>query len=122
MVRGTVLAATMLIVVSVQASAQYSGERTMMGFGSASCAVWSGERAGKTLRSYAMEFWVLGFISGTNWASPADRKDLLAGMDADAMWSWLDNYCRLRPLEPLSASVVGLINELRQRAERPSAR
>ena len=61
-----------------------------------------------------MAFWALGYVSGAN-VFFTEGKDSLKEVDADAIWSWLDNYCRSHPLEKFADSVQNLTIELQAR-------
>jgi hypothetical protein len=56
----------------------------------------------------SIEFWALGFVSGNNWGAD---KDYFNGVDASAIWAWLDNYCQAHPFERFSDAVTSLIRE-----------
>jgi hypothetical protein len=55
------------------------------------------------------ESWVLGFLAGagdaTNGANP------LNGLDANAVFGWIDNYCSIHPLSPIGKAAEALFNE-----------
>ncbi len=44
------------------------------------------------------------------------KNDFLKGIDANAMWSWVDNYCRSQPGELFAIAVNKLAIELEARA------
>ena len=52
----------------------------------------------------AFEQWLLGFLTGTAdlAATPGviepGKLDPLRGVDAEAVWAWVDNYCHAHPL------------------------
>jgi len=83
---------------------------THIGFANTSCGSWTQARANH--RSTHMEFWVIGFMSGVNYARSDEGFDMLKGKDAEALWSWIDNYCRSQPLEILPIAVAYLAIEL----------
>lgn len=73
--------------------------RKNVGFADSSCGTWTTRRSDSHKFSYlraGMESWALGFVSGSNWNSAG--KDRLEGIDTDAIFSWIDNYCRQNPL------------------------
>ena len=59
-----------------------------------------------------MVVWTLGFLTGLNFSS-LDR-DLLGGVDIDAVVAWMDNYCREHPLKNLTQAAFDLLDELKQ--------
>jgi hypothetical protein len=76
-----------------------------------SCAFWTNVRtdAGKL----GMQSWALGFVSGINWTTTG--KDRLDHIDANAIYSWIDNYCGQHPLETFANAVRSLAQELENR-------
>jgi hypothetical protein len=45
----------------------------------------------------------LGFLSGIGFTADGDP---LAGMDAEGVWSWVDNYCRAHPIEKIAKAAA----------------
>ena len=87
---------------------------TVAGFNNISCGSWTQARANH--QSASMEAWALGFLSGVNYGrSDVEGKDILQGTDADSLYSWLDNYCRSRPLETFTVAVARLTIVLKAR-------
>jgi hypothetical protein len=68
-----------------------------------SCRDWLNERADGR-QGHALQFWVLGFVSSPN-AEPRDPP----GLDAAAVWYWVDNYCRARPMDGLGQAAVAFM-------------
>ena len=68
-------------------------KRTFIGPGTESCGAWTAARQAKGTRASFFEIWVLGYVSGQNWAD-ADRPDFLAptNVDMPGMMAWIDNY------------------------------
>jgi hypothetical protein len=97
MKRRMLLAAAVLMIFITQPSAEM---RQYIGFADTPCATWTAERAKPSLERFTyrqfmgekMESWVLGYVFGSN--SSVNSKDILKGINADAVYSWLDNYCR----------------------------
>jgi len=67
--------------------------------------------------------WVQGWLSAENqeFKSTVSKmpdkakfgdKDLLIGLDVDAIEGWLENYCRAHPLDHLFAAANALTGEL----------
>jgi hypothetical protein len=42
--------------------------------------------------------WILGFLSGVGYRGEG-VVDPLNGVDAQAVWAWMDNYCQANPLK-----------------------
>ena len=60
-----------------------------VGLGFSSC----GQTAG------VYEQWVVGFLSGIGYEGIGQGDDRLAGVGANGVWTWVDNYCRAHPLD-----------------------
>ena len=87
-----------------------------VGFQNTSCGSWTQARANH--QSAYMEYWAMGFVSGTNVARYGDDKlDILKGVaDPEALFSWIDNYCYSKPRELFPVAATYLIIEMRGRA------
>jgi hypothetical protein len=69
------------------------------------------------LENISFTAWALGYLSGLNQALHGFKKaDMLQGVDAQALLSWLDNYCRANPLDNLGKALDGLTGDLVKRA------
>jgi hypothetical protein len=120
--------ASVAVAALVTAHSPVSGQ-TVMGAGTISCGEWlrlrSFEgRAGnfKELASlYQIHAWIDGFVSGINLRidlADTGGPDLLASRpDSVAMYAWLDNYCRSKPLNIVVDAVMALAKELQSRAK-----
>lgn len=109
-----ILVSAILIGLSLQSMAQ---TRKYIGYATTSCGSWTNERSKQySIASLGLEHWALGFVSGSNWTSHG--KDELADVDADAIYAWLDNYCRQNPLDKFPHAVTTLAQELANRAAR----
>ena len=79
--------------------------------------VWEARTTGDKASSYQMQAWVAGFLTGYNIASATDPDFLGKSMpDKVAMYIWIDNYCRDKPLNIVAAAVMALKDELVARA------
>ena len=58
---------------------------------------------------WQIEQWVAGFLSGM--AVKQSGSDFLNGLDAEAVFGWLDNYCSAHPLERISNAPLDLASE-----------
>jgi len=87
----------------------------VVGFQHTSCGTWTQARANH--QSAEMEFWAMGFVSGANVVRARENAvDILKDVgDAEALLSWIDNYCRSKPLELLPVAATYLVIELRGR-------
>jgi hypothetical protein len=90
-----------LLIISFPMPAQ--SNPTVGGVGLMSCGSWTAHR------SLNAQQWVLGFLSGVGLAGQADAIDPLSGTDAEAVWAWIDNYCRSNPLKQIADAAVAFI-------------
>ncbi len=95
-VRGMILIATL---ISFRAEANH-----LLGYGADSCATWGVERhKPNSILALGFDAWSLGFLSGVG---AQGINDPLNGVDANAVFAWLDIYCRSRPLENLAQADI----------------
>ena len=76
----------------------------LIGAGTDACATWTADRRtpdGKAALQDAQ--WVVGYLSGIGYEGPSDV-DPLNGVDAEAVWTWIDNYCRAHPMDEIRAA------------------
>lgn len=57
--------------------------------------------------------WVLGFITGLNYASD-EGTDMLRAIDADTISDWVDRYCQQHPTEDTVKAAAKLFIELQK--------
>ncbi|TAM51220.1 MAG: hypothetical protein EPN57_18375 [Paraburkholderia sp.] len=93
-----------LLCVAANANARDTVEQLGKGVGS-TCGTWTAERKTST-QWFSAANWVLGFMSGA--ASALDR-DLLDGLDSNAVLGWMDNYCRAHPLDQIADGATSLL-------------
>lgn len=99
-----ILAALSVLTINAQAV-------TVMG--ARSCGNWVRDRQNEQAWStLADEAWLVGFLSGN---SVSTQKDFLAGVSAEPLYLWVDNYCRANPLNDLSDAGFYLSIELIRR-------
>jgi hypothetical protein len=67
-----------------------------------SCEMWRGHHG-------LGDGFVIGALSGFNIA--CDGPDVLAGLDVEAVFAWVDQYCAQHPLDPLMTAVRALLKE-----------
>ena len=107
-------ALTVMLATGVSTQALSQTPTTVMGFADTSCATWTQERTNH--QSQRMEDWALGFASGADGVlSQSGSPDFLKNVEGhDALFSWIDNYCRSNPREVFPIAVMNLIIELRK--------
>ena len=82
---------------------------TVAGLGNSSCGTWTAAR--REQRAVGYEQWILGFLNGIGFkgvSASASGGDPLNGLDADAVWAWVDNYCQASPLDAIWLAAVQL--------------
>jgi hypothetical protein len=64
--------------------------------------------------------WVLGFISGANWAATTqnDRHVGSSFTDPEAINAWVEQYCRGHPLDKIADAAVAIRVEYARREGR----
>lgn len=87
-----------LCVAAMPAVAQASppGKYQLIGSGTISCGTWTAQR--RQGQAWPAQQWILGFLSGVSYESSSGDNPL-SGVDADAVWAWMDNYCQTNPLD-----------------------
>jgi hypothetical protein len=111
MVRLVMLAAAMLTAATVQVWSQESSAM-LIGFGTSSCGTWRQVNRASS-EWFGIWNWVLGYVSGQNFARTGN--DFLKQTDADAIIAWMDDYCRSHPLEKVVTGANNLVTELQSR-------
>jgi hypothetical protein len=81
----------------------------LMGAGRSSCGTWTADRASRGVGAMNEESWVVGYLSGA--AVYASNLNPLNGVDGNAVWAWMDNYCRAHPLVSINNTVDAFIEE-----------
>jgi hypothetical protein len=100
--------ALVTVVTSVAAFTQAGRDdgRTIYGAGTNSCSLWSDARERETW--FTSGQWILGFVSAANQYS----KVAPAKTDARSLASWVDDYCRERPMSDLADAARELVERL----------
>ncbi len=78
---------------------------TIYGQGNLSCGEWI---ASNLRGTHLYATWVLGFVSGTGFASRGDLRQT----DSSGIAAWIDNYCQANPLETIEGASASLVSEL----------
>src|SRR6266705_1916680 len=80
----------------------------LMGAGMSSCGKWTESKSIPQLH-YQVKQWVLGFISGSNWARDEIQ---VTPPDEQAVVAFVDKYCKNNPLQRVSSAAAILIESL----------
>ena len=84
----------------------------------ASCASWMKSGGNKLIRAQ-YEFWVRGFVSGHNFANPPRQVKVGAFPESDALYQYLDQYCRDNPQSSFIGGAIQLVELLREPVAAP---
>ena len=99
----------LLLIVSVAPGATAVGP-TILGPGGLPCTKWADQRPEVFS---AQGGWVLGYLSGLAVAS--NSRGLENSDDVWAIFQWIDNYCRVHPLDTVAVATHRLFDELNRR-------
>jgi len=110
------LGAAALLAVSLPALGATQGQQiNVFTFEDASCNAWTKSGSNKLLRAQ-YEFWVRGFVSGHNYATPSRQVKIGVFPGSDALYQYLDQYCRDNPALSFVGGAIRLVEELRESA------
>jgi hypothetical protein len=83
----------------------------LIGNGTLTCVAWSEARRDQHgVATLMSEQWVVGFLSGIG-SMVLGELDPLRGLQADAVYGWMDNYCGAHPSETIEAAARVFIQE-----------
>jgi hypothetical protein len=80
------------------------------GFGNSSCGKWLAAKNDSAAR-YGAEQWLLGFVSGMNWAVAVGKRPQARLVDNDAAMAFVDHYCAANPLHTVAFAAAALVQE-----------
>jgi hypothetical protein len=97
------------VLMMSPAKAQHEKTPTLMGQGALPCSTWVTYRRGPdTTDRRVLETWIAGFLSGVA-VTGSPEFDPLNGMNADAVWGWIDDYCQTHQLKSLANAAVAFV-------------
>ena len=79
----------------------------------ASCTAWAKTAGNKQLRAY-YEFWIRGFVSGHNFASPSRQVGVGELPGSDALYDYIERYCAQNPKSSFVGAAIALTEQLRK--------
>ncbi len=108
----TVLRAAALVtcLLPVLATAQ---QINIFTFEDSSCRAWSKTAGNKLLRAQYL-FWLQGFVSGHNYASSERQVKSGTLPGADALYQYIDAYCKENPSHTFVGAAITLVEDLRE--------
>ena len=107
-------AATIFMLAILPAAATAQGrEVNIFTFEDSSCASWTKSANNKLLRAQYL-FWIQGFVSGHNYASPEHQVKTGKLPTNETMYRYLDAYCKNNPTRSFVGAAITLVEELRE--------
>ncbi len=79
-----------------------------------SCGSYLGEISTSSVVEIQLEWWVTGFVSGTNL-----EKAMIVSTDNPGHVAWIKAYCEAHPLEPFTKAAIELNKELDKHRSNP---
>jgi hypothetical protein len=101
-------------------SATRAQDVTMFWGDDASCAAWTKTAGNKAMRAY-YEFWIRGFVSGQNFASPSRQVAVGDLPGGDALYEYIDRYCTQNPKAMFMGAAISMVEQLRKPVTAPKA-
>jgi hypothetical protein len=95
-------AAALASAVSVAGAAAADNSVAVFELNGDYCATWTQARQkSDSVTKAQFEAWVLGFLSGANWAAARGGTDYLAGRDTTSLLEAVDKACAENPTETI---------------------
>lgn len=111
----TVLSLALHVLAPGAVRAQQQQVNIFFPFDNASCATW-GKYAGNRAIRQQYEFWILGFVSGHNYANPARQVPTGKLPVSDQLYAYLDEYCHDNPNSSVVGGAFRLVEQFRENA------
>ena len=103
-----------MLAILLPAIAAAQGQQVnVFSFEDASCSAWLRSGGNKLLRAQ-YEFWMRGFVSGLNYANPSRQVAVGKFPGSNALYQYLDQYCRDNPNSSFIAGAIHLVEQLRE--------
>jgi hypothetical protein len=118
----TLISLALSALAPAAALAQQQQVNIFFPFDNASCATW-GKYAGNRAIRQQYEFWILGFVSGHNYANPARQVPTGKLPVSDQLYAYLDEYCHDNPNSSVVGGAFRLIEQFRENiaAQKPQS-
>ena len=89
----------------------------------ASCDAWLKSSSNALVRIH-YEFWARGFASGHNFANPAHQVKVGSFPESEALYRYVDRFCKDHPQKTFVDGIMQLVLELRDArpAKKPQAK
>jgi hypothetical protein len=103
------LAVALGLMVSIAAPPAHAAQVQIVGPGNKSCGAWTADRTAQGASVVLVdEAWVVGYLSGVAFWGGLDP---MKGLDTQAVFAWLDNYCRAHPLTDIIEAANAFVHE-----------
>jgi hypothetical protein len=106
------IAASLALAVLPPLAAAQSQQVNVFTFEDASCSAWSKSAGNPGLRMQ-YESWLRGFVSGHNFANPANQVQIGAFPGSEQVRTYIDGYCRENPKLNFAGAGIRMVEELR---------
>jgi len=103
---------SLAIALSVAAPARAGNEYVIFGAGSRPCGSWLQVRSQVLPDSAILQSWVLGYITSINANLLSVSRDVTGGVEPDALYSWIDNYCATHPLDSVARAASAMVDAM----------
>jgi hypothetical protein len=114
------IAAALLGGLALPALAQQKPQLNIFWVEDPSCKKWT-EARGSELKRALYEVWMLGFVSGHNYANPKQQVPTGALLRGDNFHRFLDEYCKENPKNSFIDAVIDITVSQRTAAAPPPA-
>jgi hypothetical protein len=107
--RGLALLGLAWLAVAAPAAAfDADGTYIVHGTGQAPCSEWTADRMIAGAGAWQQQQWLLGYLTAYNeWVSGS--ADVVGALDAEGIFSWVDDYCARDRTQKLSDAVQDLV-------------
>jgi hypothetical protein len=82
---------------------------SMGGVGLQACGIWITDHQSDAPEARQDEEWMMGYLSGAGKWGSTDL-DPLNGMDAQAIYAWISNYCAFHPFVQIQDAANAFIH------------
>ena len=113
------IAATVLASAAVIAADPAPPINIIFSAENASCSAWTKAASNKLVRQQ-YEMWARGFVSGHNYANPAQQVKVGAFPGGEEFNQYFDQYCRDNPQHTFVAAAIQLVEQLAAPAAKPA--
>jgi len=111
-----------MVAIGLNATTVKGNSRQITILAPATCKEWitaRNEETSVSIANFSMsrqyrQFWLLGLITGLN-AKDTNTKNLLASVNSDLVFDWMDKYCTTNPQNDVFEGAESLLDEISKR-------